>query len=357
MTVLKEDLESVCAVVVTYNRKELLLDCLEGLLKQTKLPEGICIIDNASTDGTPEFLFKKGFIKSLPNEKSEKTVELNSEMYLQNFNKVVNIHYIRMPKNLGGSGGFYEGMKRGFEKGYRWLWLLDDDIKPKEDALEKLLSYTHYSNIKAFASIIVNEKDGSIELYHRGKLNLSKIFPIIQEPLNTEDYESNLIEISFSSFPGLLLSRDLIEKIGFPIKEFFIYHDDVEYCIRINRHNEKILLVRDSVIFQRYVATKGIRTITFLGQEKYRLDIKNYWRMYFSIRNLTYIGKMYSKNKGLFYFNLIKNLLRNVAGIILLDDNKLKRINLIINAYIDGILERFDNNKPFKLLYSNGGEK
>jgi len=51
--------ETVCAVVVTYNRKELLLECLEAIRKQTRPVQGIYLIDNASTDGTPKLLFFK----------------------------------------------------------------------------------------------------------------------------------------------------------------------------------------------------------------------------------------------------------------------------------------------------------
>jgi GT2 family glycosyltransferase len=55
--------ETVCAVVVTYNRKNLLIECLEGLRKQTRPVDAICLVDNASTDGTPDLLLEKGYIK------------------------------------------------------------------------------------------------------------------------------------------------------------------------------------------------------------------------------------------------------------------------------------------------------
>jgi len=58
--------DSVCAVVVTYNRKNLLIECLEALRKQTRPIQGIYLIDNASTDGTPELLLEKGYISELP---------------------------------------------------------------------------------------------------------------------------------------------------------------------------------------------------------------------------------------------------------------------------------------------------
>ncbi len=58
--------EKVCAVVVTYNRKELLIECLESLKEQSRTLDAILIIDNASTDGTPELLLKNGYIDHIP---------------------------------------------------------------------------------------------------------------------------------------------------------------------------------------------------------------------------------------------------------------------------------------------------
>ena len=54
--------DTICAVVVTYNRKELLIECLESLKEQSRTLDAILIIDNASTDGTPEILLKNGYI-------------------------------------------------------------------------------------------------------------------------------------------------------------------------------------------------------------------------------------------------------------------------------------------------------
>jgi len=61
--------ETVCAVVVTYNRKKLLLECLEAIRRQTRPVQGIYLIDNASTDGTPKLLLEKRYIKELHPEK------------------------------------------------------------------------------------------------------------------------------------------------------------------------------------------------------------------------------------------------------------------------------------------------
>jgi len=137
--------ESVCAVVVTYNRKNLLIECLEALRKQTRPIQGIYLIDNASTDKTPNLLLKKGYINTLPNGNLTKPWEKESKIKNLTNGQVIKFYYVRMNKNCGGSGGFHEGVKRAYLEGYDWLWLMDDDVGPLEDCLENMLKLKNIS--------------------------------------------------------------------------------------------------------------------------------------------------------------------------------------------------------------------
>src|ERR1700761_1080776 len=111
--------ETVAAVLVTFNRAELLLNCLDALMRQKRRLDRIFIIDNASTDGTREKLQRAGWLDNPA------------------------VEYVGMTENTGGAGGFHEGTKRAFEAGYDWLWLMDDDVLAHDDCLEKLLSVGH----------------------------------------------------------------------------------------------------------------------------------------------------------------------------------------------------------------------
>lgn len=102
----------VCAIVVTYNRKELLRECLAALAAQTRPPDRVLVVDNASSDGTQAMV-----------EAEYEEVEL-----------------LALPTNQGGAGGFHEGMKRAHVDGAEWLWLMDDDTIPRPDALAELLA-------------------------------------------------------------------------------------------------------------------------------------------------------------------------------------------------------------------------
>ena len=101
----------IAAVVVTYNRKELLRECIEALLVQSMNQLDILLIDNASTDGTYEYV--------------EDLVMENDTIY-----------YMNTGSNLGGAGGFHYGLKEAYNRGYDYMWIMDDDTIATPDALK-----------------------------------------------------------------------------------------------------------------------------------------------------------------------------------------------------------------------------
>lgn len=100
-------------VIVTYNRKELLCECLECVQRQRVQASSIIIINNASTDGTGVYL------------------ETFSEK-----NPIVDV--INLPQNIGGAGGFAKGIERAVEKNVECVLLIDDDAMIADDYMEKI---------------------------------------------------------------------------------------------------------------------------------------------------------------------------------------------------------------------------
>lgn len=130
--------DKTAAVVVTYNRKDLLLKNIESLLAQTcKDVLDILIIDNASTDGTREVI----------------------DEYISK----KEVYYYNTGANLGGAGGFNYGIKLATEMGYGTLWILDDDTLPTSTALDELRKKDQeLGENYGFLSSKVLWKDGSI---------------------------------------------------------------------------------------------------------------------------------------------------------------------------------------------------
>ncbi len=339
--------ETVCAVVVTYNRKDILIECLNALCNQTRPLNGIYLIDNASTDGTSEFLLQKGYISELPPVKLSEPLEKEFQILNLVDGQKILFHYVKMPENTGGAGGFHEGMKRALGKGYDWIWLMDDDTLPMPDALENLLKYKNQSDILASKVI---RKDGTILRTARGVMNRQKLFPAIMTPLPEEFYLREIVTINCASFVGLLINRRVTEKVGFPDPGFFIYFDDFEYSLRLG----DMLLVSRSVVVDLNAKGEAFKAKKkFLNLEVPFIPIREYWRTYYLLRNSIHIAKRYSLNKASLYLRVLWHFLksmRDLLNIIIFQDHKLERIKIRFLPYIHGLLGKLGR----RVIYEDG---
>ena len=333
--------DTICAVVVTYNRKNLLIECIEALVNQSRPPNAIYIMDNASTDGTPELLFQNSYIDQIPQKEISESYETTSE------NNEIPIHYIRMHGNTGGAGGFHEGVKRAYQKDYDWIWLMDDDVEPEKDSLKKLEYYLDFPGISALCCN-VKDTQGSIQFHHRGYFNFNGL--PFQTPVPEELYKKKTVKIDMAAFLGILLKSSIIDKIGYPKKEFFIHADDLEYSIRLREYG-LILLITNSIIIHKEYRKGFENKKTFFLMKSSRIPYDKLWLSYYLHRNISWIGKKYTNNYLKLYYDILKGFLIGVIAIVLFDDKKFKRINFLKESYLDGLRNNFDNEKPFRILY------
>ena len=192
--------QRIAAVVVTFNRKALLLECLAGLLAQSRPVDRIFLIDNASTDGTREALEGAGFL-------SHPLIE-----------------YVPMATNTGGAGGFHHGLKAAFEAGYDWFWLMDDDVEPLPGGLADLLSFSERSGCIHGRR---READGSPNVWGRTFYPNCVLSRSIRDPLFSQ---GQLFQtVSVGCFEGMLISHAIVDAIGYPEPSFFIALDDTFY--------------------------------------------------------------------------------------------------------------------------------
>lgn len=237
-SLLKRSKIRLCAVVVTYNRKALLKECLSSLLSQTIPPDRIIVVDNASTDGTREFL-----------------TSLNHP----------SIEPLLLEENKGGAGGFYAGIERALSLKYDWIWVMDDDAEPEKDALEKLL---HCLSPKAVALASLKVENDSPFHHHRGFFDFSIFRKGLIRPLSPENLKGRCVSIDHSSFVGLLLRAETLREIGLPRRDFFIKFDDLEYCLRL-REKGKIILSTESKIIHKAALKKKKTTWSFIANHYY----------------------------------------------------------------------------------------
>ena len=316
----------ICTVVVTFNRYELLKECLDALISQT-LKTDILVVDNASTDGTD--------------------IKIVEDSYLKN----ENIIYKRLLKNSGGAGGFHFGVKYALDNQYDYVWLMDDDAEPELDALEILVNNLDDTKYSAYApKTFIGTKNNHIlsTFGHRGIFDYKDCLPAFQKAINLKEYEKDKCEIEMASFVGILIPIASIKRIGLPEYRFFIHHDDTEYSLRLASLG-KILMVNQSIIYHKEKRQEEKIERQFLWFKKNRIKYEKLWLKYFGLRNSVFIAFKYGKGYKR-YFLAFKLYLDLITNIILYDDKKYIRLIFATNSFFDGLRGHFDNEKPTKIL-------
>jgi glycosyltransferase involved in cell wall biosynthesis len=197
---------SAAAVVVTYNRLDYLQDLLPTLLAQTRPLQAIYLVDNASTDDTPQW--------------AREQVQRHPGLVV----------HLRLPTNTGGSGGFFAGVTQAYQDGHDWCWLMDDDVLALPDGLEGLLR--HASSGGVIHGRRIDFHGGPFFWQPRINETLGVPLPYLRDPFadGAEEFRTNS-----GVFEGMLLHRDVVAAIGPPDPRFFITWDDAVYALVASR--------------------------------------------------------------------------------------------------------------------------
>lgn len=189
------------AVVVSFNRLDLLRECLTALQGQTSPLDEIIVVDNGSTDGTPGMLADE-----FPGVSTYLT-----------------------ERNLGGAGGFALGIDLAMRAGHRDAWLMDDDAAAAPDALARLRAAAERFAITrpnaprpGFLTCRINEPDGTPLTIWQPEPIPGAAAPAI-----------GVTPLPWSPFVGVLINLDLARSTFLPMADFFIWLDDLEYTARL----------------------------------------------------------------------------------------------------------------------------
>lgn len=292
-------------VIVTYNRLKLLSNLLSKLEKQTEKIESILIFDNDSTDGTGEYLEDIGYKNFTDREKEDKRL------------------YYKNALNIGGAGGFSKVIELVRKIDVDYVWIMDDDVGPEEDCLEKLMSKIRSEKIDVAIPSRDDENYSDRICTDIDMKNYKKFWTTLRKTFQSRPYNKELYWVEDMTFEGPLVSKKIIDKVGIPDSSYFIFFDDTDYARRLRKYS-KIAYVTTAVLHRE------------LAKKTTNVDRPYNWREYYSIRNNILFDKKYGetwKVKILSPHLLMLHLL-----VISLRRGHFKNnFYIIIKAWFDGI--------------------
>jgi rhamnopyranosyl-N-acetylglucosaminyl-diphospho-decaprenol beta-1,3/1,4-galactofuranosyltransferase len=242
----------VVAVVVTHRRQDLLRRCLTAVLGQTRPPEAVVVVDNASQDGTDD-LVRRDF---------------------------PSVDLLVLRRNTGGAGGFAAGLDRALTAHAAGAaWLLDDDTVPEPGALAGLLSARddYPAATPALVASRVVWTDG-----REHPMNTPRRAPLARREAVEAAAAVDAVPVRSASFVSVLVDGDAARATGLPVADYFLWNDDFEYTTRLLRGRTGLATRRSTVVHH---------TRTFGAS-----DADPGPRFYYEVRNKTWL---FTRSPGL----------------------------------------------------------
>ena len=294
--------QRIMAVVVTYNRLKLLKRAVEYIHRQTLPVADLIVVNNGSTDGTAEWL----------NAQTGITV----------------VHQ----DNVGGSGGFYTGIKTAYEKGADWIWCMDDDVWPTDNCLETLYGYA--SRDEKIGIVCPKRLLGGVNIVvgETRSFNLTNPLRPTHQFLSLDEVgDKEIVKIEGMAFEGPLIKRAVVDKIGLPNKGLFIFYDDSDYSYR------SVLAGFDVCLLTKAILNKE----QFPPKKKDKSTAASEWKTYYFVRNMSYFNRAYGETFASRWFGGIRFFLHEMWNVFYENkQEKLLILGKIIRSFIDGKRKR-----------------
>ncbi|MET1017689.1 MAG: glycosyltransferase family 2 protein [Leifsonia flava] len=233
--------QRIVAVVVAYNRRDLLAEVLDGLRAQSRPVDAIVVVDNASTDDSSAVVRERAPLATL----------------------------IRLTRNTGGAGGFAVGMAAAIARNEPdWVWVMDDDTIPDAGALEGLLAAADGYPTGDLVAL------GSRVLWTEGSehpMNTPRRNPFARATEREHAARVASQPVRSLSFVSSMYRRDAIEQRGLPVADYFLWNDDFEFSARLLRHGTGLSVPASTVVHK----TKALASTDTDPGERFYLEVRN----------------------------------------------------------------------------------
>ncbi|WP_162052216.1 glycosyltransferase family 2 protein [Pontibacter pamirensis] len=203
------------------------------------------------------------------------------------------VETLYLSENMGPAGGFHEGIRYFAEKGnVDYIWLMDDDFFPSASCLEALVNATDEQTIA---------------------------FPYVRDKA--------FVTHNQPGWWGVLVPMAVVKHVGYPMKEFFFWSEDTEYF----QHR-----MRDKFNY-RNMWVQEAKGVHFTERKR---DFRQPWRVYYEIRNTTYMRLHVRERTGRRTYKLIKGWVKLAGGIMIKEKEKGEKMKWLLRGVYDGMTKQ-----------------
>lgn len=260
------DVDSVAIIIVNYNGFRDTIECVKSIKKECSIENEIIIIDNNSKNEEKELLLK------------------NNEMY----------DLILSEKNLGFSLANNHGIEYALKKGYKNILLLNNDTIITKGSIENMIAILKENKdigMVSCSTLYFDKKDTI--WFDEGYIDWNKYLAKHKNIKKLYKYSEDVVDVGFISGCCMLIRNDVFEKVGLLPTEYFMYFEDVDYCVKVKEMGYRIVVCKRSIIYHKVSASSGGEDSTFtiewcnrnriIFMKKYRYKSKSKLSFLYSI--------------------------------------------------------------------------
>lgn len=238
-------LPHVTIVILNWNREADTLECLDSLVRMKYSSFSIVVVDNGSTDGSPEAIERWG----------------RENRPLTQIRNAVNRGFVR---------GSNQGMRHALSTDTDYLFLLNNDTVVEPDALSLLIATAERSGDIGMVGPKVYQHGKGPVLDSAGTRTITWLAQGFLVGHGEEDrgqYDAAATAgMPYVTGTALLVKRAVLEKVGLMDEDYFCYFDDFDWGLRAREAGYRLLLVPEAVIQHKGSQTAGFGSPFYVHQ-------------------------------------------------------------------------------------------
>lgn len=268
---------AVAAIVVTHNRRDVLEHTLAAVTGQTDTPGRVCVVDNASEDGS------QTMVRS----------------------RFPDVDYLHLADNTGPAGGFAAGLRHLADGPFEYFWFLDDDSRPSPNALERILDVSR--RLPRCGAVGLDGGRLRWGVPRHGEYRTSPLDLPGAGPVRPCD---------FVLWDGAVIPSRVVAEVGYPREELFIMMEDVEYTNRIMRAGWEVVCLQEALIERAHLGSGGVGGV----------HLPPPWRGYYQTRNHLLVARDHRSARELAAWSW--RLSKQLVATVMVLDRKRERLSL-----------------------------